>query len=259
MYGSKGAWMVIGALVIVVGGALGVRWQASLELRRELEQLRSDHRELQGLEEENRRLTASQVTAAELESLRADHAALEHLRRDLEALKDGPPVHVAAPSAKIIPASEWKNVGRATPEAAVETALWAAAGGDLDVLVGTLGFDVVARAKMESLFNGLPDAARSQYSSPEHLVALLLAKDVPPESTMQVTGEDVSTDHPTYTSLHLQLQPVTGPTKSVTLIMQQQDGGWKVMVPANVVDKFGNALKGLPTTDGPVSVAVPGG
>ncbi len=50
------------------------------------------------------------------------------------------------------PAAAWKNQGQATPEAAVETMLWAAAGGDLSALKNTLALAPDARVERQQIY-----------------------------------------------------------------------------------------------------------
>lgn len=204
---------------------------------------------------------ATTDSTAELAALRADRVALERLRAEIERLKarvqevrPAPvPEAVAAPSPPnrldLMPASGWKNAGRATPKEAVETALWAAVGGDIDVLADTISLDAGARAKAEAILAGLPAADRTHYASPEKLVALFTAKDVPVGASMRVmTRSHAATDD---AKLTLVLQGETA-TRSIELALRQRDGNWRLVVPESAVEKYGATLKGEPAIAGPV-------
>lgn len=239
-YFAVGIWVVAGLVVFLQ------QWQTGIGLRGEMLALDAIRRERIQLQAENRRLVAAQFAPAELENLRADHAALTQLRGEIEALKKRAPLAVTTPvEAEMLPASAWKNAGRATPEATVATALWAASAGDVEALAATLAFDGAARAHAEALFNALPETSRVQYQTPERLIALFLAKEVPLGAAQAGMAGNVV--QPDVATVRLRLQPVEGPAKTVMLNLQRQDDGWKVIVPVTIVDKYGNTLKGPPS------------
>lgn len=248
---GSGKWpWIAGVLIAVVGAILAGQHQTGEQLRTERNLLRGEQRDLERLRAEHLRLVAAQVAPTELENLRSDHAALVRLRGDLEALKDQPALVTtgagAPPEGKVFPASAWKNAGRATPEATVVTALWAAASGDVNALAGLLVVEGAARTRAEVLLNGLPDAVRAQYVSPEHFVALMfIGKEALPGS-MQVVEQAESPEHPEITTLRLRLQNAESPARTTNLVMQRQDDGWKVMVPVSAVERYGNALRETP-------------
>jgi hypothetical protein len=91
------------------------------------------------------------------------------------------------------PTTAWKNQGQATPEAAVETMLWAAAGGDLSALKNTLALAPDTQSKAADLLASLPSGISETYASPEDLMALLVAGNVPLDSA-QVVAKQVNQD-----------------------------------------------------------------
>lgn len=86
----------------------------------------------------------------------------------------------------MIPLAQAANVGRATPEAAVQTLFWATLNKDDAVLAACLILDADAREKILVYLDRLPPAARAAYSSPEHLAGLLMAYDILPTSAYQI-------------------------------------------------------------------------
>jgi hypothetical protein len=261
---KKWPFAALGALTIAIGAVLTWQHQVVVELRDTSEALREENRERMLLRAENQRLAGAQVSAAELETLRANCAAVSRLREEIEKLRQRAEEMARAPVVKpslsspsqpepsategMLPVSLWKNVGRATPVAALETALWAGAGGDLDALAETLSFDADARAKAEALFAGLPEAARMQYGSPERLIAMLTAKDIPLGSVQIHRIGESQADKPEDSKLIAQLSDTEGHNKVVLFSLHPEGDSWRIVVPEKVVEKYGNMLTAQPPT-----------
>jgi hypothetical protein len=135
------------------------------------------------------------------------------------------------------PAAAWKNRGRASPEDATETVLWAASGGDLDVLKETLSINDETRAKAEEMLMTLPGAARSQYPTPEDLLAVVVAGNVPLDKVQLVARQQIDADHVTE---YLRLKNADGITRQVYLSLDQSPDGWRLVVPSSVVEQLGS-------------------
>jgi RNA polymerase sigma factor (sigma-70 family) len=75
------------------------------------------------------------------------------------------------------PMSDWRNAGRATPEAAFETFLWAAFNGNADTLMRTYAFAPSAKAKLDAWFLTLPPGVQAKFGAPERLIAPVVAED----------------------------------------------------------------------------------
>jgi len=143
---------------------------------------------------------------------------------------------------KITPIGDLKNVGRATASAAVETLLWAAAGGDVDVVASSIALDPSAQVKAEELFARLSDATRAQYGSPDKLIALMLAKDASAMTGMQILGQrDISAD---VVGVRVRLANEEGKTKEQGLAFQKTSDGLRLKIPDDVVEKYAKQLGG---------------
>lgn len=251
-------WLGLGGLAVIGGIVLALQRQATGQLRHERAIVQEENRSAARRRAESGSATA-QGLATELSALRADRAALARLRAEIDLLKarvqQGQPPSaaetgaVASPPARLqlLPASEWKNAGRGTPTAAVETVLWAAVGGDIDVLADAISLDAGARAKAEMLLAGLPPAARAHYASPEKLVALFTAKDVPVGASMRVVARPSAPADDAKVTLVLQGETAT---RAIELTLRQRDGNWRLVVPESAVEKYGEALKGEPAIAG---------
>lgn len=248
--------------LLCAGVVLTFVWQRQTNesLRAELEALRDQEREHARLMGDHVRLQAAQISATELEALRSDHIALERMRAEVAAAKQRAverkqaEVMKTAASAEPnpyepsimdgpMPVSMWKNAGSATPAAAVETALWAAAGGDVDRLAHMLVFAPGAREKAQALLAELPGAMRADFDSPEKLVASLGAKDVPLTSARLIDPK-MQDGNETRIVAQLSGSKAGENPRTVLLSLREADGSWKLVVPTKAIEKYRAMLKG---------------
>jgi hypothetical protein len=90
--------------------------------------------------------------------------------------------------------TSWQNRGQSTVVATIETALWAAAGGDLTALQSLLQLDEPVRIKAEELLAQLPEATRANYTSAEQLLAAFATKFLPLGEAQLVWNHELDTD-----------------------------------------------------------------
>ena len=143
---------------------------------------------------------------------------------------------------KLTPASQFRNAGKATPEATTETALWAAVGGDVEALAGALTFTASSKAKADAWFAGLSEATQQQYGTPEKVIALMVARDAETLSGMQVLGQKEL--GPDDVGVRIRVASNEGKTKDDTFLMHRTPDGWKLVLPDNAVEKFARQLRG---------------
>lgn len=252
--GPVAGWWVLGGLAAVCGALLGWQWRISAGLRDEIAAARTEIAVGPRAGFERAGAGSAEAQAAELSALRADREALTRLRAEVEALKAGvrevqaesasvPPAAPPPARLELVPASAWQNAGRATPKAALETALWAAVGGDIDVLAATISLEGGARARAEAILADLPAAERARYASPEQLVALFTARDVPVGASMRLLPRAGSREGEAGITLVLQGETAT---RSLELTLRQRDGAWQLVVPESAVEKYGAMLKEAP-------------
>jgi hypothetical protein len=238
----------LGALVLLVGTAFAWQWRTGVRLEAETARRRAEAAEAMRLRDRNRQLAPQQVSEVELANLRADHAEALRLREEMDRLTrqlaesppeplpaEAPPVPVAdgldrAP----IPANEWRNLGNGTPQSTLQTALWAAASGNLGALAETLALDEAARLKAQALLAAQPDQIRAQYSTTERFVAFLTTRDVPLTS-LQVSGALVREND---AQLVVNLPTSEQTNHLVSLTLSRRPDGWRLNVPAAAVDRY---------------------
>ena len=247
-------WLGVALLgTMAAAGVAGLEQAREHErLQRSVEKLRGREREFARLRDEAARLERAQVSAEEERRLRADRAAVERIRAELAALKrrveeraraatDG-----AGETAKrgkamdkeFVPASEWRDRGRATPTAAVETLLWAAAGGNVGALAKAIELDPGAREQAERLLAEVPEAEREGCRTPEELVALLSATKVPlGEARITTPKPDAPPGVPPMRDVLL--RNAAGLVRTVELqVNEAAQGDWRIVVPETAVRRY---------------------
>jgi hypothetical protein len=250
---------------VVIVGALGLTWwlqyQATERLTQELARLQADQRDL-----------------AALRQRREELRLLQPPERDASA---DWPVPAAAPAPLPIAtgatspglslgdwrsASAWRNQGRGSPGAVIETTLWAAAGGDLGTLAGLLALAPEAREKAEVLRLKLPQAER--YGSAEELVAACMINAIPVGEAQLVMLNEADAEH-AVAGLFLRNPPTAagavefakgdgGPDQAAAgspppqlktdartmvayLALQRTGDSWQLIVPAHAIDRIAGA------------------
>lgn len=142
-------------------------------------------------------------------------------------------------ASKIVPVGQLKNLGRGTPAAGLETALWAATGGDVDALAGSLTFNPEGRARADQWFASLTPDVRQQYGTPEKVIALLMARDAAGLTGMQVLGQKELTAQDT--ALRIRFASESN-TKDDNLVMHRTGDGWRMLLNDKTVESMARKL-----------------
>jgi hypothetical protein len=252
-------------LVVNIGAVLLWRQQAGTVLQARLEALRQGNRDLVRLREENSRLTAAQVTSEELDTLQTDQPPAPSLHRNIEASKRVVQNHLqnqkaaAAWAEKVaaaesgseaitvetgmVPISTLKNAGCSTPVATLETALWAAAGGDISVFSKTLTIMPPVRREIEDIIAQLPEADRRKFDSAKRFIAFMTVHDVP-LGEAHILGISQETDG--RTRVVAILRDRNG-GRRVAAFVRREGNEWRLVVPLGAVEKYAARLKGSPS------------
>lgn len=250
------------ALIVAAGAAVWIQHEDNDALRAEIALLRDEVHEA-GRAKTNApqpvRLSAAAATinglstanASDLASLRDEIAGLRkntqqvvefvQMAQAVNALKEMSGAAAGTPD-KLTAAADLKNLGKATPDTAMQTTLWAAVGGDVDALAGSFTFTPAGRAKADAWFAGLSDSTRQQYGSPEKVIALMVAKDAAGISGMQVLGQKEITANDV--GVRVRFASNDGQTKDDNVVMHRVDDGWRMLLSDTTVQKFANKLDG---------------
>jgi hypothetical protein len=239
-------------VILVISGVLAFQYRERIALRKEIDVLQARREQAAHLLADNRSLAAQQPSAAELTLLRSDREAIAKLRNEVETLRKTVEKNVRPPGAPadkksvptmldaMVPASAWRNVGHATPEAAVETALWAAAGGEVELLARSLILDTKAREKAAAILSGLPAETRMYYGTPELLMAFLTAKDIPSKGARILKPSSEALQKGTRT---VQLRDAGGLVRQAHLTLRETAAGWRLVLPEEAVTGYAAMLK----------------
>ncbi len=261
--------VILTLILLAVGAAVAAGWWSgqatAARLQAERDALRRQRSELARLQAEHGRLRGV-----------LDEAMRRAARREAEAARAFPPAPVeppvvAAPT-HLVPgewaaSSTWANRGQATASAAVETMLWAAAGGDVASLATLLELGDATRSKAADLLARLPADARAAFGSPEQLIAIATVKNIPVTEAQVAWFHETDADHAVVGLMlgHAEVDPATESTGTPTddrgepppgrpdrstsklsylTLQRAASGSWRLVVPATAVDRIARELNG---------------
>lgn len=159
---------------------LGLTWMGEKfsadRMAAELTRLRQQHAEMSSLLHERDRLFQRLNDAEKLQATQPEETA------------SSAPTSAAKPAASLratLPLGDWVGVqgwgfrGQTTPQASIESALWAAAGGDVATLKQLLFVSEETRTAAAALLASLPASSRMAYPGPDDLISALTIKRIP--------------------------------------------------------------------------------
>ncbi|MEO7798281.1 MAG: hypothetical protein ABIY47_11200, partial [Opitutaceae bacterium] len=250
-------------LSLLAVGVFGFRWQTAQKLRTELEQQRLRSKTLSLELSGNQRSLEPTLHPADVARLEEEKRAADLLRREIDDLREkqkAVAIVSTKSSAKVVPSAppapefvrtitnaslpptDWKPAGAATPAAALETVLWAGANGDIETLAGLLILEGEVRTRADALLSKVSPQIRAQYPSPERLIALFTAKDVPLGGAQMSDPETVPGGERKV--IGARLVNVDGSSRTATFFLRQQGAEWKLVVPPKAVEKYEAMLTG---------------
>lgn len=254
--------LLLSLALLAIASTWLVQRATAARLALQLDVARAEQRELQALQGERDRLRAQQPDADRLANLRRAGIERDRLLREMEARRAVPP---PAPFSlgEWTPCHAWKNRGRATPRAAVETALWAAAGGDLPTFASLLELDPAAHTKAQALLDRLPASARHLYPTPEALIASITMNRIPLAEAQIVWFHEADADHAAIgVLLNAPIPSTAGPASDpaacgdqppparsdthqrslATLSLHRAGADWRLAVPPEAIDRIARDL-----------------
>lgn len=240
-------------LVVSLGafGALGM-WQHSRAVALRAERDRLVARQLARARAPMHASSPATAAADELARLRRQHGewtqareALAKIERALAsengelvasvpekspAKEDRPPLR-----GPMVKSAAWRDAGAASPEAALETFVWAATRGETEKLAGLLALDDVGRKELAGAFARLSDEARASYGSPETMLATLIAVQVPqdlsaigPVAALALNNGDIA--------LRTRTDRGGGLARDAVLTFRLVEGSWRLVLPREIAE-----------------------
>ena len=134
-------WVFLSLTLAVAGVFLALESSAGTVLRAELEHFRLQRAELEAQRRERARLLALQPTSDERSQLQGAVAVRAERQRAIENAGHERREAQRFPVGEWVPETQWLDCGQSTPRAAVQTMLWASAGGDTERLTILLHLD----------------------------------------------------------------------------------------------------------------------
>jgi hypothetical protein len=228
----KRAHYLIFAMSTVAGACWAIQRSTEIDLRARLAGLHADDGTLARLRQEHARIQASRNDRDRQQSEAPNLDSSTIGGNEDTLLQSGPSLRIGSWA----PPEDWRPCGNATPDAAIESTLCAAAHGDLSSLKATVEFDGETLAKAESVLADLPESSRKQYASPTDLLAVIVAGSIPLDSALLVARQDDGSGKVTE---YVRLKNADGATRQVSISLHLGPEGWRVSMPANVIDLIG--------------------
>jgi hypothetical protein len=242
-------------VVVVAGIGFGI---ANLEiekskLRRQIAHLNQNATNVARLRAETARTQAllDRFTTSREDGMKAIHADLMAARAELAALeaKAGQSPALASETASLNASRDptkamtrpefLSDAGRATPEAAFQTLVWAAMKGREPEMAACVSLDPAARAKAESFLATLPADTRARYGTPEQLVGLFFSHGVLESTAFRVVSSSVEDgDHVT---LAVRVR-MNAREKETKIPMVRRAEGWSMAVGEKQIDGIRRGL-----------------
>jgi hypothetical protein len=253
-------WILVAAVMGLAASGWCWKYRQTLELRNLVFEGREKASDLARLEEENRVLKAAELPLGEQLQLKADYIAAAALRDEIEVLRASDKVSKEARTSAqetsvvrfapgaIVPATAWRNVAAASPASVLETALWAAAGGDVEAFANVIWLDAAARPAAQGLLQELPENVRREFTTPEQLMAFLSIKEVPLGSASVRNWDIDESGGMPFASAKILLTAADGSVRDVQLGFVKTPSQWKLVMRKEAVAKLAATFKANTST-----------
>lgn len=253
---TKSGWWILGIALCAFAAAIAWQHRALGTLKEKLSKEKSEATSLASVRDENRRLLARLPSDAERRRLAAAaaempkaHEEVVRLREIAAQAKRAEAERQSSPETRFAVGCTQRTAdcvpsGAATPQAALETALWACTGGNIDAFAKSIQFmNGRDRRAAVALMESLPAAMRSQLDSPEKMIAFLTIPDVP-LGTVKVRDTKTLEGWPSpAVRMSLLFKAENDKAKESNLLLMQTGADWKLLVTEAVVAKYAAALR----------------
>lgn len=178
--------------------------------------------------------TNTEVTVSESAALKGPPAESSDL----------PPEPLSGPGqvAPLVRVAAWKNAGRSTVGALVQSQFWAMAHGDTDYLQRTTVLDEPFRQALERLLDRVSPSIRAQYPTPESLAAFLLASGPALEGYALSSQTQASPDESSVAVLELE-PGEDRPSGGRQNFRRNADGEWSRVIGPREISHWSNMIK----------------
>jgi hypothetical protein len=172
---------------------------------------------------------------------------------DLEAARRGLAVRRQQPAldsdilrtklqAGLLPIATARDRGAATPQAAVETSLWAIHEADVDRLTQGIELTPEAAAEARQMIASVSGELQEQYQDPKRLVATLVVYAYT-VAGYQIGDATPQPNTPAVWTVPISVQLEDGRSVNPTVPVHETDGGWQIVLDQNAVRQYASLLK----------------
>jgi len=190
--------------------------------------------------------TADAAIQSELKEVRQRVAELEKQAADRREARLAEEARTAAsrdPEASPVPMENFTDVGQATPQTTMQSAVWAAMKGN-DARLGELVvFGPGGREAANQWMAEMPEPLRQQYPSPEKLIFNLFSMVITGHRTLQIMGVDFPSGTNAVINIRFDDQ-VRAP--AAPLPMQLGPQGWQLTIPAAMIQSARAEFQRMP-------------
>lgn len=249
--GTRFGWLKTGVVAAVIAAVAVWEFQAVARLRATQDREGAELQQLRAERDRRAREQRAAIQAAAAARAEAEAHALQEARDKIGALRQAvagaekarAETDRFAVGSRML-ASEWRNAGFDSAKAALETVLWAGAGGDVATLAHGIHFwDAKTRAAAQALLDSAPADLRAQYPTPAEFLAYLTVKDMPLASAQIKQVNELSGWPMPATQLDVMLASTDGQPKQTNLLLGNPDGkGWKLVAMPGVIAKYAAQL-----------------
>lgn len=161
----------------------------------------------------------------------------------------------SAAASRNVRIGELANAGTKTPEACLETLIWATSHSEVDALADTLVLSPASEMAVDAVVDRLPSAERGNYRPPERLVALLWTREWMAEGELSACRVVDVTQRDGVVSFGLDWVFDSGRIRRSRITFVRLPSGWRQLVPSTFVDGLmtENLLPPTPPSDPPHS------
>jgi hypothetical protein len=139
-----------------------------------------------------------------------------------------------------------EKAGRATPQAALETAFWAAYAGDDDELAACFTTDDAGQAVVDDFWDQLPDDLKATFPSPQHLVALAFSYEMlRGAESVRIVKLQVFNEHTVDVSSQVQRGSRIGTGK---IRLKRDEEEWRINIPGAMMGNLWERLQHIQPT-----------
>jgi hypothetical protein len=190
-------------------------------------------------------LAASVAVTAEVERARREISALETAAQRAASALPNRTSEIEEnrdPEKALARLEYFQNAGRSSPEAVVQTTVWAALKGDAATLASCVTTTDEARHLAVNWLSSLPPEARGKYPSPESLAALILSDEILKSAAAEIKGYTPRDDNHGFVTI----KALESGDQPIRLEVERGNDDWKIIISDRAMTALRNRIGEIP-------------